>query len=133
MATAQAVLRLRGRVAVRLVCKHVGQILSMQLALGLVCRLRSRHLLFWVRDAARRGDDSGLMALNARAADEASLFAGQVDTLVDQPMHKHLWKADYVLHCDASDNALATIIVSAPTQEDVRAPFYRRLLPHEAA
>jgi hypothetical protein len=37
-----------------------------------------------------------------------------------------------VLHYGASDNALATIIVSASTQEDVRTPFYRRLLPHEA-
>ena len=98
-----------------------------------MCRLRSRYLLFSVRDAARRGDYSGFTALNARAAGDASLFAGQVDTLVDQPMHKHLRKADYVPHCDASDNALATIIVSAPTQEDVRTPFYRRLLPHEAA
>jgi hypothetical protein len=133
VATAQAVLKMRRRVAVRLVCQLVGQILSMQLAFGLVCRLRSRYLLFSVRDAARRGDYSGFTALNARAADEASLFADQVDTLVDQPMHKHLRKADYVLHCDASDNALATIIVSAPTQEDVRTPFYRRLLPHEAA
>jgi hypothetical protein len=90
-------------------------------------------LLFSVRDAARRGGYSSFTALNARAADLASQFADQVDTPVDQPMHKHLRKADCVLHCDASDNALVTIIVSAPTQEDVRTPFCRRLLPHEAA
>jgi len=29
-------------------------------------------------------------ALNAQAANEASLYADQVDTLVDEPMHKYL-------------------------------------------
>ena len=46
-------------------------------------------------------------------------------------MHKHMRRADYVLHCDASDHALATIITVAPSEEDVRAHFYRRLLPHK--
>ena len=47
-------------------------------------------------------------------------------------MHKHKRKANYVMHCDASDHALAAIIIEAPTEEDIRQPFYRRLWPHEA-
>jgi hypothetical protein len=33
---------------------------------------------------------SGFTALNVQAANEASLFADQVDTLVGEPMHKYL-------------------------------------------
>ena len=75
-------------------------------ALGLVCRLRSRYLLHSVRDAARANDYRVYTTLNARAAAEAELFARQLDSLKAQPMHKHMRRADYVLHCDASDHAL---------------------------
>jgi len=116
---------------VREVCQLTGHVMSMQLALGLVCRLRSRYLLHSVRDAARANDYRGYTMLNARAAAEAELFARQLDSLEAQPMHKHMRRADYVLHCDASDHALAAIITVAPSEEDVRAHFYRRLLPHK--
>jgi len=130
-ATAQRVWHRRARVPVREVCQLAGQIISMQLALGLVCRLRSRYLLHSVRDAARANDNRGYTMLNARAAAEAKLFAHQLDSLEAQPMHKHMRRAEYVLHCDASDHALAAIITVATSEEDVRAHFYRRLLPHE--
>ena len=130
--TAEEVWRRRARAPVRLVCQLVGQIISLQLALGLVCRLRSRYLLHSVRDAARAGDYRGFTGLGSRAADEVKLFATQVDTLKDQPMHKHKRKADYVMHCDASDHALAAIIIRAPNEDDVQRPFYRRLFSHEA-
>jgi hypothetical protein len=32
-------------------------------------------------------------------------------------MHKHMRRADYVLHCDATDHALAAIITVAPSEE----------------
>jgi hypothetical protein len=35
-------------------------------------------------------------------------------------MHKYKRKADYVMHCDASDHALAAIIIKAPDEEDKR-------------
>ena len=111
--TAEEVWRHRRRVSVRLVCQLVGQIISMQLALGLVCRLRSRYLLHSVREAARAGDYRGVTGLCSRAMDEVKLFATQVDALEEQPMHKHKRKADYVMHCDASDHALAAIIIEA--------------------
>ena len=45
MATAEFVLKNHKAVKVRSVCQLVGQVISLQLALGLVCRLRSRYLL----------------------------------------------------------------------------------------
>jgi hypothetical protein len=41
----------------------VGQIIGLQLALGLVRRLRSQYLLLSVRDAARAGDHRGFKLL----------------------------------------------------------------------
>ena len=131
-ATARTVWQNRTCVPVRTVCQLAGQVMSMQLALGLVCRLRSRYLLHSVRDAARRNDYRGSTRLCQRAANEAQLFAFELDSLEAQPMHKHLRVADYVLHCDASDHALAAIVVKAPDGEEVRTPFYRRLGHHEA-
>jgi hypothetical protein len=45
------------------VCQLVGQIIGLQLVLGLVHRLRSRYLLLSVRDAARAGDHRGFTVL----------------------------------------------------------------------
>ena len=64
-------------------CQLAGQVISLQLALGLVCRLRSRYLLNSVRDAARTGNYSGFTVLSGRAAEEAELFGYQLDTLKD--------------------------------------------------
>ena len=61
---------------------------------------------------------AGFTVLSERAAEEAELFGYQLD---------------YVMHCDASDHALAAIVIKAPDEEDLRRPFYRRLQPHEAA
>ena len=116
---------------VRLVCQLVGQIISLQLALGLVCRLRSRYLLHSVRGTVRAGDYRGFTTLGERAADETALFAYQLNSFEDQPMHKHKRKADYVIHCDASDHALAAIIIKAPDEKDAQRPFYRHLHPQE--
>ena len=44
-------------------------------------------------------------------------------------MHKR--KADCVIHCDASDHALAAIIIKAPDEKDAQRPFYRHLHPQE--
>ena len=48
---------------IRLVCQLVGQIIGLQLVLGLVRRLSSRYLLLSVRDAARAGDHLGFTVL----------------------------------------------------------------------
>ena len=63
--------------------------------------------------------------------DETAFFAFQLNSFEDQPMHKHKRKADYVIHCDASDHALAAIIIKAPDEKDAQRPFYRHLHPQE--
>jgi hypothetical protein len=132
-ASADDVWKRRACVPVRTICQLAGQIMSMQLAFGLVCRLRSRYLLHAVKDAAQRHDYSGFTALGARAAQEALLFAYQLDTLAPQPMHVHRQAPTFTLHCDASDHAVAAIVHDAPVDACIIAPFYRRLLHHETA
>ena len=55
-ATAEFVLKYYKALQVRKLCQLVGQILPLQLASGLECRLRSRYLLLAIRDAARVQD-----------------------------------------------------------------------------
>jgi hypothetical protein len=85
-----------------------------------------------MRDAARAGDYHGFTTLGERSAAETALFANQPNFVEDQPMHKHKRKVDYVIHCYASEHALAAIIIETPDEKDVQRPFYRRLHPHEA-
>ena len=59
------------------------------------------------------------------------LFASQRGSFEGQLKHKHKRKADYARHCDASDHALAAIIIKALDEEDERRPLNRRLRPHE--
>ena len=61
--TADDVWRRRAHVPIRLLCKLVGRIIGLQLALGLVRRLRSRYLFHSVCDAARAGNHRGFTVL----------------------------------------------------------------------
>ena len=130
-ATAEFVLKNHKAVRVRSVCQLVGQVISLQLALGLVCRLRSRYLLLAVRDAARAQDYNRVVTLAGRALEEVALWACSLEDMREQPMHKHLRRADFVLECDASDHALGAIVVKAPDGEFVGMRFHRRLHEHE--
>ena len=131
-ATAELVLANQGAVRVRTVCQLVGQILSLQLSLGLVCRLRSRYLLLAVRDAARAQNYNAVVPIRGRALDELHLWADSLTHLPDEPMYTHMRRAHYVLECDASDHALGAIVVSAPQSSFVGACFHRRLRDDEA-
>jgi len=53
------------------------------------------------------------------------LFASQRGSFEGQLKHKHKRKADYARHCDASDHALAAIIIKTLDEEDERRPLYR--------
>ena len=119
-ATADLVLANQGAVRVRTVCQLVGQILPLQLSLGLVCRLRSRYLLLAVRDAAQAQNYNTVVPLLGRALDELHLWAGSLTHLPEEPMYKHMRRADYVLECDASDHALGAIVVPAPQSSFVQ-------------
>jgi hypothetical protein len=59
------------------------------------------------------------------------LFESQRGSFEGQLKHTHKRKADYARHCDASDHALAAIIIKALDEEDERRPLNRRLRPHE--
>jgi hypothetical protein len=77
--------------------------------------------------------DSGLVSALIMYVDDFGGSVGQErdNSFEDQPMHKHKRKADYVMHCDASDHALTAIIIKAPDEKCVQRPFYRRLHPYE--
>jgi hypothetical protein len=131
--TVEYVITHHSKVSARKICQVVGQVLSMQLALGLVCRLRSRYLILSVREAAVAGDYTRAVSVGGRALNELVLWRDQVATLAPAPMQAHLQRPDFVLECDASDHALGAIVVKAPSgqQRAVGAKFYRRLRPNE--
>ena len=121
------------RVHVRSLCSICGQIQSMQLAYGIKCRTRSRYLLLAVRLAlAGSPDYDAFVAPGARALEELALWGADIDTSARQPMHVHLRRPDFIIECDASDSALAGIVVRAPEGALVGGQFWRRLGATEA-
>ena len=134
LASAAHVLKHRRAVSAREVCKLIGQILSMRLALGLVCRLRSRYLMLAVKPAAISGKYNKNTVVAGRALDELLLWNEDVTSLAASPMQPHLRPVDYVMEADASDHALGAIVVKTPVERaDLNGlKIYRRLLPHEA-
>ena len=85
------------RVRVRSLCSICGQIQSMQLAYGIKCRIRSRHLLLAVRLALADSPDYGaFVAPGARALEELALWGADIDTSARQPMHVHLRRPEAV-------------------------------------
>ena len=67
-----------------------------------------------------------------RALDELRLWASSLSHLPEEPMYKHMRRADYVLECDACDRALGAVVVTAPQGLFVGARFHRRLRDEEA-
>ena len=116
-----------------MVCQVIGQVLSLQLSLGLVCRLWCRYLNLSVREAARLEEYDRQVTLGAKARGELERWLRELDALPERAMHVHLRKATYVLHCDASDHALGAIVVAGPQGRAVGAKFYRRLSTREAS
>lgn len=117
----------------RAVCRVVGHILSCELALGLVARLRSRYLILSTRAAAtsQRYDDR--IAGNDKALAELLLWKRELSSLPPQPFTRHRRPLDYVLVSDASDHALGALVRRSPGTIAAGYEFYRRLLWHEEA
>ena len=86
----------------------------LQLALGLVCRLRSRYLMHAVAEAAGPEDYDRTVKIAGRAWEELLHWVDELDELPESFMHEHLRVADCVLHFDASNHALVVIVVQAP-------------------
>jgi len=110
-ATAEAILAQHQSVRVRDLCKLIGQIISLELALGIVCRIRSRY----------------------RALNELRLWAGSLNHIPERPMRASIRRADVVIESDASDHALGVIITECFDPSLVGKHIWRRLLPHEVA
>ena len=132
--TVRAVLAAPHAAVVRDVCRVIGQIQSMHLALGITCRIRSRYLNLFVKLALLAGRTyDGTMAVTDRALAELHLWERDAATAGRRPMHEYLRAPDYVLHCDASDSALAGIVVQAPEGAARGSRFWRRLSARESA
>jgi hypothetical protein len=114
------VLKNRYAVPARIECKLIGQILSMRLTLGLICRSRSRYPMHTVKPAATAGRYNMITSGHGRALDELMLWCGTASSLSESPMQPHLRPIDYS-------------IVSAPARRsDLKGmEIYRRPQPHE--
>mmetsp|Transcript_11017 Transcript_11017/g.23048 ORF Transcript_11017/g.23048 Transcript_11017/m.23048 type:complete len:616 (-) Transcript_11017:203-2050(-) len=112
----------------RLVARLAGHLLSMQLALGLVVRLRSRYLLQSIRSASAAQDWRRLVQLSTRARGEVLRWLVDVTTLKPQPLHPHRVSSfDFELQVDTSDFATGGVVTrtpsgpcSIPIREDLR-------------
>ena len=126
-ATATRILK-EHQVPARLVCQLVGQIQANQLAFGLVCRLRSRYLQLAIRGAAQSGHYGMIVPVDGRARSEVELWLRDLDTMTPRPMHEHQRRANVTLHCDASDSAVAAIVVGSDVPSlPVSSKFHREL------
>ena len=115
-ALARLVLESPGGVRAKTLASLCGQVWSMQTALGLVCRLRSRYLTLCLLPAARRQHYGMLVRVEGRAREELQLWARRVHALPRMPLHTHLRRPDVVLECDASASALASIVLLVPSE-----------------
>ena len=126
-ATAARILEERW-VPARQVFQLVGQIQSNQLAFGLVRRLRSRFLRLSILGAAQSGRYGMIVPVDGRARDEAKSWLRDLGTVIPRPMHEHQRRANVILHCDASDSAVATIVVGFYVHSlPVASKFHREL------
>ena len=132
-ATAKAVLAQRKSVRVRDLYKLIGQIISLELALGIVCRIRSRYLLLTVAAAARSGNYYLMVTIRDRALSELRLWAGSLSHIPERPMRASLRPPDVVIESDASDHAPGAIITECFDPALVGKHIWRRLLPREVA
>ena len=66
------------------------------------------------------------IAVRDRAPDGLDFWIANPRSISSQPMHPQVRRADYVIDCDASDSALAGIVMRAPTA-DLRGLKIRRM------
>ena len=113
------------------VCRVVGHILSCELALGLIARLRSRYLILSTRAAATAQRYNDRIVGSAKAFAELLLWKHDLRSMPPQPFVRHRRPISYVLASDASDHALGALVRQSPGTLPIGYKFYRRLEPHE--
>ena len=112
-----------GQATARLLARLAGQVMSMQIALGLVCRVRSRYILTCVRPAAAARRYGMLVPVSARARGEIELWAGELEQLPLMPLTVHTLAVDFRLEADASATAAAALFFdlgAGPDEEPER-------------
>jgi hypothetical protein len=77
------------RAPARDLARLAGQVLSMQAALGLVCRIRSRYLLHCITPAAAAQNYGMLVEVTERAHSEIALWANELRKLPVMPLTPH--------------------------------------------
>jgi len=120
-----------GNALVRDVAKVAGHITSSIHCYGIESRIRSRYLLLWINRVAVGGDFSRRGALTGKALDQLSHWRRRVRDFAEQPMHRHLLVATWIVDCDASDRAVAGIIRVSPRQSWVGHQIRRELTARE--
>jgi hypothetical protein len=132
LAVAAEVVRCKGVCSARLVARLVGHVMSMHLALGLVCRLRSRYLLLSIRQAAVDGSWGATVYLSPRALEEVLFWIYDLHSLTPQPLRPHMLVPTFFAEADTSDSACAAIITRTPAGP-CNVPVLRYLLPEEVS
>ena len=106
--------QLRDNVPARVVAKVAGHLLAASMCYGVECKLLSRYLLLFVARVAAAGSYSDRAPLTGRALAELERWRTRARQFGEQPMHRHRLHATVVVDCDASDTAVAGIVVKAP-------------------
>jgi hypothetical protein len=66
--------------------------------------------------------------VNGRARSEVELWLRDLDAMTPRPMHEHKRRANVILHCDASDSAIAAIVVGSNVPSlPMSSTFHREL------
>ena len=98
----------------RQVQRVAGHINSMTLAFGMVCRLRSRYLLSFCRDACTSGLWDSRYPLFRRAIEELLWWRDNLTSIRPRSILSYLRKPDFTLSADASDSAMAAWLERTP-------------------
>jgi len=99
-----------GRAPARELARLAGQVMAMQSALGLVCRIRSRYVLHCVAPAAAAVNYGMLVGVPERARAEIELWANDLRDLPVMPLTPHTRVPEFRLEADASASAVAAIL-----------------------
>ena len=102
------------RISARAVQRVAGHIASLTLALGVVCRLRSRYMLSACRSASISQNWDVTLPLPFRARDEVKWWVHNLAIIKPRKFNSFLRKPSFRLTADASDSAQAAWLDMRP-------------------
>mmetsp|Transcript_26121 Transcript_26121/g.35943 ORF Transcript_26121/g.35943 Transcript_26121/m.35943 type:complete len:475 (-) Transcript_26121:37-1461(-) len=122
----------RKHVSARLIQRVAGHINSLSLALGVVCRLRSRYMLLACRPACISENWDAPVVLSEQALAEVSWWIRNLSSIRPRRIDAFLRKPSFRPTADASDSAQAAWLDLTPAGP-CRVPIRREFSPHERA